>query len=228
MKSIAVIPARSGSKGIKDKNIKDLCGKPLMAYSIECALKSDKFDKVFVSTDSQDYASIAQKYGADVSFLRSKDNSSDIAGSWDAVREVIECFENQNEYYDRIMLLQPTSPLRSTEDINICFQLMKEKEARAILSVTEAEHSPLLCNMLASDLSMDQFVDEKYLNIPRQMLPKYYRLNGAIYLIERRELDEEIMFKNKCYAYIMPYERSIDIDSDIDFKLAEYIMKNKY
>lgn len=225
MRNLAIIPARSGSKGLKDKNIKDLCGKPLLAYSIDCALKSHKFDKVFVSTDSAEYAQIAGKYGADASFLRTKENANDTAGSWDVVREVVERFERQNEFYDNIMLLQPTSPLRDAEDINSSFRLMEEKDANAILSVTEAEHSPLWCNILGEDLCMDQFVDEKYLGVPRQMLPTYYRLNGAIYLITRQELEKKQMFRNKCYAYIMPSERSVDIDTELDFKVAEYFLK---
>lgn len=225
MGSIAIIPARSGSKGLKDKNIKELCGVPLLAYSIECALKSQLFDKVFVSTDSEEYALIAEKYGADASFLRSEEMASDTAGSWDVVREVIEHFERQNEYYDKIMLLQPTSPLRTVEDINNSFQLMDEKGANAVLSVTEADHSPLWCNTLGEDLCMDCFMDEKYLGVPRQQLPIFYRLNGAIYLLRRKELDIHPMFRNRCYAYVMPKNRSIDIDSELDFMMAEYIMK---
>lgn len=225
VKSIAIIPARSGSKGLKDKNIKELCGKPLLAYSIECALDSQKFDKIFVSTDSPEYACIAEKYGADASFLRTEANSSDVASSWNVVREVVECFERQNERYDSIMLLQPTSPLRSAEDINNCFELMKEREAFSILSVTEVEHSPLWCNTLDADLCMDHFIDEKYIDVPRQKLPIFYRLNGAIYLLKRHELDKKMMFRERCYAYVMPNDRSVDIDSELDFKITEYLLE---
>lgn len=228
MKNIAIIPARSGSKGLKDKNIKLLSGIPLLGYSIKAAQESKQFDKIFVSTDSEEYADIAEKYGADASFLRTEKNSGDTVGSWDVVREVIERFENEGKFYDRIMLLQPTSPLRIAEDINKSFELMELKEANAVLSITEAEHSPLWCNTLQEDLCMDSFVNEKYLGVPRQNLPTYYRLNGAIYLIRREELDEMRMFRKKCYAYIMPNIRSIDIDSELDFKLAEYIIEKKY
>lgn len=223
MKSIAIIPARSGSKGLKDKNIKMLCSKPLMAHSIACAKQSGKFDKIFVSTDSPKYASIAEAYGADAHFLRSRENADDKAGSWDVVREVLERFEKEGEYFDRIMLLQPTSPLRNAEDIQACFRRMEEKNAHAVLSVTPMEHSPLWSNTLGEDLCMDQFQNETYRGMPRQMLPTYYRLNGAIYLIDREELDKEIMFCNGCYAYIMPAERSLDIDSELDFAMAEFM-----
>lgn len=127
MKRIAIIPARSGSKGLKDKNIKMLCGKPLISYSIECAIQSGKFDKVFVSTDSQKYADIATEYGADASFLRSEETSTDSAGSWDVVREVIQKFESLGEHFDEIALLQATSPLRLPEDITNAFSILDRK-----------------------------------------------------------------------------------------------------
>lgn len=227
MRSIAIIPARSGSKGLKDKNIKHLCGKPLLAYTIECAIESCRFDKVFVSTDSQEYARIAEEYGADASFLRSENNSGDSAGSWDVVKEVINHFEEKNEFYDTIMLLQPTSPLRTKEDIINSFRMMAEKQGRSVLSVTEVEHSPLWCNVLEDDLCMDRFMDEKYIGVPRQELPQYYRLNGAIYLLKREELNEAKMFRKKSYAYIMPNSRSIDIDSELDFRFAELLIESE-
>lgn len=227
MKNIAIITARSGSKGLKDKNIKELCGKPLLAYSVECAIKSGQFDKVFVSTDSPHYARIAEEYGADASFLRTEENSGDRAGSWDVVREVIEKFEGENEYYDNIMLLQPTSPLRTEEDICKSFALMEEKAANAVVSVCESEHTPLWCNTLPDDLCMDNFRNGKYFDLPRQELPAYYRINGAVYLIKREELDRTLMFRHRCYAYVMPHERSIDIDTEFDFKIAEIFMRGE-
>lgn len=225
VKSIAIIPARSGSKGLKDKNIKILNGLPLLAHSIICAQNSNKFNKIFVSTDSLEYAQIAQDYGADASFLRTAENSKDVSGSWDVVREVIERFECQNECFSKIMLLQPTSPLRTVEDIINSFILMEEKNANAVLSVTESEHSPLWCNTIGADLCMDNFIDERYLGVPRQKLPTFYRLNGAIYLLKRDELNKKSMFRDSCYAYIMPNSRSVDIDSELDFKMAEYLLE---
>lgn len=221
MSNIAIIPARSGSKGITDKNIRQVCGKPLLAYSIECAIQSGQFDRVFVSTDSEQYARIAEQYGADASFLRSSANAQDTSSSWDAVREVLIHFEAQGIYYDNIMLLQPTSPLRSAADIRNSFQLQYEKEANAIISVTETDHSPIWCSTLAQDLRMDSFWQNEYVGLPRQMLPVYYRINGAIYLITRAELNKKDLFRKRCYAYIMPAERSVDIDTELDFKLVE-------
>lgn len=227
MKRIAIIPARSGSKGLKDKNIKELLGKPLIYYSIKAAIDSKAFDKIFVSTDSQKYADIAEKYGADASFLRSERTSSDTASTWDAVREVLEGFDKRGEHYDQIMVLQATSPLRTSEDINNAINLFNEKKANAVVSVTETDHSPLWCNTLPEDGSMDNFDDPRYVDLPRQKLPKYYRYNGAVYLINRTELDQAQMFKKKCYAYIMPQDRSIDIDTELDFRIGEILMESR-
>lgn len=227
MQRIAIIPARSGSKGLKDKNIRLLNGKPLIAYTIECAKKSGMFHKIFVSTDSQKYADIATELGADASFLRSEENSSDTAGSWDVVREVIARLALQGENYDEIMLLQATSPLRASEDIINAVSLLHEKRGNAVISLTECDHSPIWCNTLPEDLSMDHFDREEYRDLPRQMLPTFYRYNGAIYLVTAEELQKKNMLENGCYAYIMPRERSIDIDTALDFMIAEAIMKSE-
>ena len=225
MGNIAVITARSGSKGLTDKNIRQLCGKPLLAYSVECALQSGCFEKVFVSTDSPEYAEIAERFGADASFLRSAETSGDTAGSWDAVREVVYRFEQKGEHFERIMLLQPTSPLRTVSDIRNSFALMEEKDADSVVSVCEMEHSPLWSNTLGEDLCMDNFRRENYCDIRRQDLPIYYRLNGAVFLVKREELERPQMLRYKCYAYIMPTERSIDIDTEFDLKIAECYMR---
>ena len=222
---IAIIPARSGSKGLKDKNIRPLNGKPLMVYTIDAAIKSKAFSTVFVSTDSELYARIAIDNGADVHFLRTQKNSSDNSSSWDAVREVVQHFEAEGVFFDEIMLLQPTSPLRTTEDILQAINTFNDKKAMAVESLTEMDHSPLWANTLPEDGSMDSFFN-RYSNLPRQALPKYYRENGAIYLIKREVLNkpDPEMFAKKCYAYIMPRERSIDIDVELDFRIAEVMM----
>lgn len=226
MKRIAIIPARSGSKGLPNKNIKELNGKPLIAYSIECAIESNLFDKVFVSTDSPKYAEIAKQYGADASFLRSAENSSDTAGSWDVVREVIATFADKGEVFDEIMLLQATSPLRKVEDITNAVSLMQMKNASGVVSLTECDHSPIWCNTLPEDGNMDAFDRIEYKDLPRQQLPTYYRYNGAIYLVAAAELqNKDHMFEKNCFAYVMPQERSIDIDTALDFMIAEVILK---
>lgn len=229
MNNIAIIPARSGSKGLKNKNIKEMCGKPMMAYSIEAALNSNMFDRVVVSTDSEEYASIARTYGAEVPFLRSDLLSGDGVGSWDVVKDVLnKIYTIEKQIYDTVTLLQPTSPLRMSSDIVAGYNLMREKNANAVIAVCEMEHSPLWASVLRKDNNMKGFVSAKYLHMPRQQLEKFYRINGALYILTMDSLkDVERLYDNKCYAYIMERENSVDIDEEVDFLIAEYYMKKR-
>lgn len=224
MSTLGVIPARSGSRGVKNKNIRDLAGKPLMAYTIENALKCRCLDKVMVSTDSESYAVIARDYGAEVPFLRSDHNSADAAGSIDVLLEVLDEYEIRGQCFDNIVLLQPTSPLRTDKDIDEAFQLFYEKEADSVISVCECEKSPLLSNVLPDDLNMFGFIKHEN-NARRQELERYYRLNGAIY-ISRVDRFRQIgsFYGEKSYAYIMGQEDSVDIDTEQDFEFAEFLI----
>lgn len=227
MSSIAIIPARSGSKGLPDKNIKELCGKPLIAYSIEVALASGCFDEVMVSTDSERYAQIAWEYGASVPFLRSEKNSSDTASSWDMVEEVLNRYTESGNNFDDLCLLQPTSPLRKAEDIVNAYKLFREKRSDSIIGVCEAEHPPQWMNTLPQSLSLEHFVSEENQNANRQQLGTYYRINGAIYIRSVASVSKKESVYSNSFAYIMPRNRSIDIDVELDFMVAEAIMKNQ-
>lgn len=228
MKSLAIIPARSGSKGIKDKNIKDLCGKPLMAYTIEAALESGEFEEVMVSTDSEKYAEIAREYGAQVPFLRSDVTSSDTASSWDMVQEVLDRYGDMGKEFDSFCLLQPTSPLRNAEDIKKAYEMYKKTADLAVVSVCEAEHSPLWCGHLPENGEFIGFIDKDNMK-QRQAGGKFYRLNGAIYIINiKRFANERFFYQKGGFAYIMPQNRSVDIDTDIDFLIAETLIKNGF
>lgn len=225
MRNIAVITARSGSKGLKDKNIKLLNGKPLMAYSIEAAKMSGCFDCIHVSTDSEEYARIAKEYGAEVPFLRDENLASDTADCWDVVRSVLHKYERRGKYFERVMLLQPTSPLRDAEDIQNAFSLMREKKSEAIIGVCEMEHTPLWSNVLPKDKNMQGFQKPEY-EVPRQQLPVHYRINGAIYLVNTDFLMKYgNLYDKDSYAYIMPKNRSVDIDNIMDFLLVELYMR---
>lgn len=227
MKNIAVIPARSGSKGLPDKNIKMLKGKPLLAYSIEAARKSGKYDTVHVSTDSVKYADIAKEYGADIPFLRSDELASDTASTWDTIKYVLTEYEKRNRIFDTVTVLQPTSPLRTEEDIISAFDFFEAKNANMVSSVCEMEHSPLWSNVLPEDLSMKEFEDEKVADLPRQSLPVYYRENGAIYLLKVSHLMySKSIYKDGCYAYVMKKTHSVDIDDKLDFLIAETILNH--
>lgn len=227
MNNLAIITARSGSKGLPNKNIMSLCGKPLMSYSIEAANKSGLFTEVMVSTDSEIYADIAMKAGATVPFLRSEEQSGDKAGSWDTVKEVLNNYFKMGIKFDTVCLLQPTSPLRREEDIINGYKLFCEKEAEAVTAVCEVDHSPLWCMTLGEDQCLNEFRSKAAINVPRQNLAKYYRINGALY-IRKIVYDKEIVILDHDeYAYIMDRERSIDIDTKLDFVVAEAIMNSE-
>lgn len=226
MNNIAIIPARSGSKGLKDKNIKDFNGKPLLAYTIEAAINSGEFDEVMVSTDSENYAAIARQYGANVPFLRSALTSSDTASSWDMVEEVLHKYSDLKKSFDTFCLLQPTSPLRSSDDIKNAYFLYRNKANFAVVSVCEAEHSPLWCGHLPQNNEFVGFIDQDSMK-QRQAAGKFYRLNGAIYIVSTlRFAEDRYLYQAGSYAYIMDQIKSIDIDSELDFKMAEMIQKN--
>lgn len=222
MNNLAIIPARSGSKGLKDKNIKLLNGKPLLAYSIDAAIESKRFSHIMVSTDSMEYADIAKQCGAEVPFLRSEKTSSDVAGSWDVVIEVLEKYRELGLQFDTVCLLQPTSPLREPEDIAGGYTELEQKRADAITGVCEMEHSPLWATTLQENLSLAEF-RKSLAEVPRQMLQTYYRINGALYIRRVAYEDGKIDIKDqKEYAYVMERSRSVDIDTIDDFVMAEY------
>lgn len=224
MKNIAIIPARSGSKGLKDKNIRELNGKPLIAYAIEGAIQSGKFEEVMVSTDSKVYADIAIKYGASVPFLRSDEHSSDTASSWDVVREVLDFYKKNGQSFDSFTLLQPTSPLRSAKDIEGAYKVFEDKNAKSVISVCEVDHSPLLSGVLGDEGSLDGFISQKSAG-RRQAMKTYHRLNGAIYIVDMTAFyADDFLYNDGCFAYIMDKKNSVDIDTIDDFMYAEFLL----
>jgi CMP-N-acetylneuraminic acid synthetase len=229
IKILAIIPARSGSKRLPGKNIKELQGAPLIAWTINSALASKYITKTIVSTDSIDISTIAQKSGAQVPFIRPDALSSDSSSSIDVVRHAIEYIEKKNEFYDYTILLQPTSPLRTTSDIDSAIELLLAKKSDAVISVTPEDHSPLWTNTLDSNLSMDNFLSDHIKNSRSQDLKQYYRLNGAIYIANTKKLllENTFFLKNNTSAFIMSKENSVDIDEEIDFLLASSILEQK-
>lgn len=227
MRAIAIIPARSGSKGLKDKNIKELNGKPMMAYTIEAANSCGIFDCVHVSTDSEKYANIARKYGADVPFLRSQEMSSDTADSWDAVLEVLNRYKGLGKEFDMVTLLQPTSPIRTGENIKNAFEIFIAKDANAVISVCESDHPIEWYRPLLNDNDMSAFATSEEKSGRRQDADTYYRMNGSIYMLKTTYLKENPrnIIRNKVYAYIMDKYSSIDIDTQFDFDIAEAVIK---
>lgn len=226
---LALIPARGGSKGLLGKNIMPLCGKPLIAYTIESARNSKYITKVVVSTDSKDIRQIAIKFGAEVPFIRPSELATDTSSSIDSLIHAVNYFKRESrEDFDMVAMLQPTSPLRQTIDIDNAVRTIISKDAQAIISVCQSEHHPWWSNTLPENLSMKNFLKKDIEQTNRQALPVYYRLNGAIFLVKTDYLlTNKSFYGDKTYAYVMPMERSIDIDSKHDFKIAEFYINNQ-
>lgn len=226
-KIIAIITARSGSKGIIDKNIKMINGKPLIAYTIEAAKKSGVFTDILVSTDSERYKQVSEEYGAWVPFLRSESLAQDETSTVDVIEDVLIRLRGIGKSYDSFMLLQPTSPLRDELDIRDSVKLFEEKKANSVVSMCECEHSPVLSKQLEDNKCLDGFLSDID-KVRRQDLNSYYRLNGAIYISKVRYfLKYKDFYKENSYAYIMSKEKSVDIDDIFDFQFAEFLLKMK-
>jgi CMP-N-acetylneuraminic acid synthetase len=226
---LGIIPARSGSKRLPGKNIKLLAGKPLIQWTIEAGLDCCFIDEVVVSTDDADIANLARKLGVTVPFIRPDNLAEDTSSSIDVVIHAIDFFSKRGDKYDFIMLLQPTSPLRNSSHLHDAVQLLNNKGADCVISVCETEHSPLWSNTLDETLNMNSFLREEVKNKRSQDLPPYYRINGAIYLVDvTRLISEKTMFiADSIFAYKMDRQSSVDIDENIDFLLAEAILRNK-
>lgn len=223
-KYLAIIPARGGSKRLPRKNVLNLCGKPLIVWSIEAGLKSKYIDKVLVSSDDEEILKVAKTYNADI-IQRPEQLSSDTSTTFDAIKHAIDNYEQ----YEYIVLLQPTSPLRTSQHIDEAIKLLEEKNADAVVSICEVEHSPLWCNTIDESMDMSNFLSDSIKNVRSQDLPTYYRINGAIYIIKTKILlKEKTFFPSKnIFAYKMSKLDSIDIDDKIDFLIAQTILLNQ-
>lgn len=223
---LAIIPARGGSKGIPRKNIRDLVGKPLIAWSIEEAKKSTCIDRLILSSDDVEIIAVARQWGCDVPFVRPTEFAQDDTPGILPVLHAIETLAAQGERYDYVILLQPTSPLRRVEDIDGCLRQCLEKSAPACVSVTEAEESPYWMFQINQKGGMTPLMKTVKPILRRQDAPPVYRLNGAVYVAQCDWLLQIQSFIHPdTIAFIMPPESSLDIDREIDFILAEYTMK---
>ncbi|MCT6925666.1 acylneuraminate cytidylyltransferase family protein [Metasolibacillus sp.] len=220
-KVLAVIPARGGSKGVARKNIRNLVGKPLIAWTIETARQSKYIDKIIVSSEDDEIIKVAKKYGAEVPFVRPAYLAEDTTTSIETILHAIE----QCPGFDYIVLLQPTSPLREPEDIDGCIKKAIEGKGFCV-SVCEVTESPYWMYTLSSANNMQHLIESPLIG-RRQDLPKVYTLNGAVYVANIRDLKQTKSFINEnTVAYQMPSERSCDIDTELDFIICEYLMKS--
>ncbi len=224
-KILALIPARGGSKGIKDKNIIDLCGKPLIAYSIECGLQSKYIDSVVVTTDSEKIAEVSRQYGARVPFLRPAEYAQDTSTTLVAVLHAIRTLEEMGERYDALVLLQPTQPLRTSEDVDKAIEAYFANGEESTVSVSVVFDHPILVRTIGQDGRLQNMLNRSS-TCRRQDMPTYYRVNGCIYINKVTALNAETSFNDNPIPYVMGPEHAVDIDELVDLKVAEYYLEN--
>lgn len=228
---LCTICARGGSKGVKNKNIKKLNGKPLIAYTIEQAKASGLFEHIVISTDSDDIANVAKQYGAEVFFKRSEEMASDTAGKLDVIKDA---FERSEKYYNRtfdyLIDLDATAPLRIVEDIVNSFKQFKNNDNDNLITAMPSRRSPYF-NLVEQDKDGKVYLSKELEDtvVRRQDAPKSYDMNASIYIWKRNIiLNKNSLFLEKTGLYVMPEERSIDIDNELDFKFVEFLMKEKH
>ena len=225
---LCVIPARGGSRGLPGKNIRELLGRPLIAYSIEQAKGSRYIDKVVVSTDSTEIADVSRRYGAEVPFLRPAELAQDGSSTIDVLLHAMDWTERVERFsFDILTLLHANTPLRNVEDIDNCIELLVEKKADNVFSVSEAHRNPYF-NMVEvkKDGKVGLVKDGNFAT--RQSAPEVFDMNSSIYVWWKDVLREKKgIFLERSFIYKMPKERSIDIDDYLDFKIAEMILREK-
>ena len=228
MKTLGIIPARGGSKEIPKKNIKKLGGKPLLAYTIEAALESKKLSRAILSTDDEEISRIGKKCGIEVPFIRPKPLSGDSANAIDVIKHAIVELETDTLNYDYIVMLQPTSPFRTYNDIDGALELLISQNADSVISVVNVgSFHPARMKYIKNDMLFDPPFCEEYENQPRQELEEMFIRNGAIYATKKSVLLNGSFKGEKSLPWIMDMEESVNIDTLMDLKYAEWILKEK-
>jgi CMP-N,N'-diacetyllegionaminic acid synthase len=227
MNILCTVCARGGSKGVPGKNIKLLNGKPLIAYTIEVAQKWGKADKIIVSTDSEKIADIAKNYDVEVPFLRPVELAGDSSGKIGAIKHAITFLEGKGEYYDIIVDLDVTAPLRTIDDLDNALKLFLDNDVNNVYSVCEARRNPYFNMVELSEngrVKLCKNIDKTILS--RQTAPKIYDMNASIYVYKRDFImNTDICHSDNTIAYVMPPERSIDIDNQLDFEFIEFLLE---
>jgi len=228
---LAVIPARGGSKGVRRKNIRDLCGKPVIVWTIETALAAgDILHRVIVSTDNAEIAEAARAAGAEVPFMRPAEMATDEAPGLPVIQHAVGFVEEEEGTpVDWVLVLQPTAPFRNADDIAESLKLALEGGYDSVVSVTRvlAEH-PILMKKIENDRLFPYCLEEKECTRRQDYDPPAYMRNGAIYMTRRDVLMEgNSIWGEVIRPYVMPEERSYDIDSERDFKLVELVMRER-
>ena len=228
MKYIILICARGGSKELPGKNIKPLNGVPLIGWSINIAKKIDRASRVIVSTDSDEIAEIALEYGAEVPFIRPYELAQDISPEWLVWRHAISYIEkHEKEFFDAIIVLPVTAPLRTSDDVNACIDLFEDGAVDSIITVSEANRNPYF-NMTVNHNGFAKLAISPPSQITRrQDAPKVFDMTTVAYVIDTNFVKNyDGIFEGKVKSIIIPRERSVDIDDLLDFKIAELFLKN--
>ena len=229
--AVGLITARGGSKGGPHKNIKELAGKPLIAWTIEAALASQELDRVVVSTDDKEIASIARQYGAEVPFLRPLRLALDDSSHADVVLHAIDWLEEHDQFVaEYVVMLQPTSPFRIAADIDGALDFARKKNAKSVIGMMHAPSHPICMRGMTEDgllVELTEQRDESQLR--RQLLEDVYAFNGAVYVVQTEAFRESKTFRpeGETYGYLMPTERSWEIDTEWEFLVASLLMKNQ-
>lgn len=222
-KILAIIPARGGSKGVPRKNIRDLAGKPLIAWTIEEAKRSKYIDRLILSSEDDEIIEVAKQYGCEVPFKRPLELAQDDTPGIEPVLHAIE----QCPGYDYVVLLQPTSPLRTAEDIDGCIEKLLNSDADFCVSVTEPDKSPYWMYTLENERLIPLLPQEEFV-ARRQELPKVYALNGAVYVGKQDALLKSKSFiMDSTLISVMNRKNSVDIDTELDFELCSYLKREK-
>ena len=231
MRTLGVIPARGHSKSIPRKNLAPVLGRPLIAYTIEAALQAGRLSRTIVSTDDAEIAAISRQYGAEVPFVRPAELATDQAYSLPVMQHALREVERQEGVaYDAVVMLQPTAPLREAADIDAAVDLLVQSGADAVISVVEVGgHHPFRMKQVLPDGRLVNYIERGFEDMrPRQELPPVYLRNGALYLTRRHVLLEQSSFSGqRCMAYVMPAERSVNIDSPLDLVLVESLLRRE-
>ena len=228
-KVLAVIPARGGSKRLSNKNIRYLGNKPLIAWSIQAGLDAELIDKDVVSTEDPEISSIAIEWGAHEVINRSEHLSTDHATTNDVIIEVLDKLQADGEFYEYLVLLQPTSTLRTGVHIKCAFDLIEGKSATGAVSVCRTEHPVEWMGKISRDQLLDSFIRNAELEKSSQDFLPSFQINGAIYIANvRRFLEEKTVFlRLGMVAYVMDRRSSVDIDDEYDFQLASWLLTLK-
>jgi CMP-N,N'-diacetyllegionaminic acid synthase len=228
MKVLGIVPARGGSKGIPRKNLALLLGRPLLAYTVDAAARSKRLDKTVLSTDDEEIAEEGRRLGLEVPFMRPAELALDDVPTLPVLQDVVRRLEEEGQRYDAILTLQPTNPLRQTEDIDGAIELLERTGADSVISFVDAgEKHPARMKMIDECLRVwDPPFCEAFEGQPRQALPKYFLREGSVYLTRRNVLIEQNSLKGRdCRAWMIPQERACNIDSAFDLFLAEQILR---